>query len=296
MMSKIFSISNVVRMCALLAAFSLPLQVSAQSAARRFPSIDLGSLNPSQQAQFIDIVDSELCPCEGEVKTLAECLEVPNGTCGLARQAVTRIQQGLNRNETSAQISHGIAQHLRVMQTEHRFSLRGAFTKGAQNPKVTIVVFADFQCPACRQFARVADEIVAEFPNDVQVVAMHFPLTGHQNAMPAAIAAQAAGLQGKFWEFHDALFASQQTLSRASDPMAIFLYLVQDLGLDRTRFLNDYQAPTTASVVQSQRAAALRAQATGTPAVFVNGVRFHDIDRREALTERVQTLIRESSR
>lgn len=267
---------------------------SAQSSARRFPSIDLGSLTRAQQDQFLELVDSELCPCEGSLLTLGECLEVPNGTCALARHAVDRIQQGLSRNETSAQISHGIAQHMVAQRTPRHFDLRDVPWKGASTPKVTMVVFADFQCPFCRLFAQMADEMVERFPNELRVYALQYPLSSHPHAMSAAIASLAAHRQGKFWEFHDILFSAQQSLNQSTSPTFYYEMWAEELGLDLARFQRDCLDPQLAAQVSAQRSMAQAAGATGTPTVFLDGIRFGDLDH-ASLQARIEALIRHAA-
>ena len=262
----------------------------AQSSARRFPSIDLGGLTPSQQTQFLSLVDEELCPCEGEVRSLGECLEAPDGTCSLARESVAHIDRELRRNASNAEISHSLAQHLRALQTPHAFNLDGAPWKGAQSPRVTIVIFSDFECPYCRLFARVADQLLEAFPNDLRVYTMHFPLSIHRNAASAAIAATAAGRQGKFWEFHDIVLDAQGTLHQSPNPTILYDAWAEELGLDLERFRRDQNDPAIRAAVEAQRAQAQRAGATGTPAVYVNGIQTRDLNE-DDMRSQIQRLL-----
>src|SRR6185295_2034889 len=88
--------------------------------------------------------------------------------------------------------------------------------KGAKDALVTIVQFSDFQCPFCSRVEPTITKVMDTYKGKVRVLWKDLPLPFHQNAMPAAIAARAAGEQGKFWEFHDKLFANQQTLDAAT--------------------------------------------------------------------------------
>src|SRR5207237_10056077 len=96
---------------------------------------------------------------------------------------------------------------------------------------VTIVIFSDFQCPFCSRVEPTLAKIADEYKGKVRFAWKDLPLPFHNNAMPAAIAARAAGEQGKFWEMHDKLFATQQNLDRAS-----YEKYAQERGLDMTRF------------------------------------------------------------
>lgn len=266
------------------------------SQARRFPTLDLSRLSPDEQATFLRIVDSELCPCEGAVISLGECLEAPNATCGLAREATMRLNRGLMRGESERVISAGIAQTVREASTVHNFDLRDVPYQGAANPKVTMVTFADFECPYCREMARITEDLVKEYPKDLRVYFMNFPLSGHRNAGEAALAALAAHKQGKFWPYHDLLFANQAALGRAMDPMPLFEDWARSLGLDIVRFQADMADGALYDRVQGERRAAQAAGASGTPTVYLNGTRMLDIDSTAAIRARIDRLIREASR
>src|SRR5690606_40079899 len=86
----------------------------------------------------------------------------------------------------------------------------GYNTKGPSDAQVTLVEFADFQCPGCKATTGVLKAISQKYPTQVRIVYRHFPLPQHPLAQPAAAAAEAAGAQGKFWEMHDLIFANQE--------------------------------------------------------------------------------------
>ena len=102
---------------------------------------------------------------------------------------------------------------------------------GAEAAPVQVVVFSDFECPYCRRAAPVLRRVAAAFPNDVSLIWRHFPLGIHPSAPRAAEAAQCAEDQGRFWEFHDALFSQSASLAVVS--MAA---VARTLGLDAERF------------------------------------------------------------
>ena len=92
----------------------------------------------------------------------------------------------------------------------------GAHHKGQASAPITIIKFADFECPACKFAARSLTKVLENNKNDIQVYFMHFPLNTHPHAEAAAVAAEAASLQGKFWDMHDALFAYEGALSESA--------------------------------------------------------------------------------
>ncbi len=94
--------------------------------------------------------------------------------------------------------------------TAYRADIKGAPMKGSKDALVTIVQFSDFQCPFCSRVEPTISKVMDEYKGKVRVVWRNLPLPFHPNAMPAAIAARAAGEQGKFWEMHDKIFANQR--------------------------------------------------------------------------------------
>lgn len=144
------------------------------------------------------------------------------------------------------------------------------YSKGPDNAKVTIVEFSDFQCPACKQMSKVMDDIVNNYPNDVRLVYRNFPLSYHQYATKAAQAAEAAGLQGKYWEMHDLLFDNQNKLSDN-----IFIDLANQLGLDINKFNQDF---TSTEINDKIKADLDQGQNTlqigGTPTFYINNVEY----------------------
>ena len=144
----------------------------------------------------------------------------------------------------------------------------GAPVKGPAGAAVTIVEFSDFQCPFCSRVGPTLKRIQEVYGNKVRIVWKNLPLANHKNAEPAARAAMAAFQQGKFWEFHDRLFANQSSLSAES-----YLQYARDLGLDIVRFARDMseQSATAAKPIETDKSEANSLGITGTPAFFVNG-------------------------
>lgn len=146
-----------------------------------------------------------------------------------------------------------------------------AYTKGPDTAKVKIVEYADFQCPACAAAHPAVSQLLADYPNDVQLTFKHFPLSSiHPNALSAAKAAEAAGLQGKFFEMSDLLFQNQSTWSRNSRAEDIFVEYASSLGLDVEKFKTDMNDATIAAKIRSNYAEGVQKQVRGTPTFFVN--------------------------
>jgi protein-disulfide isomerase len=139
-------------------------------------------------------------------------------------------------------------------------------TKGGKQPKVTIVEFSDFQCPFCSRVNPTIAQLSKDYGNDIQIAFRHLPLPFHDNALPAAEAAEAAREQGKFWEMHDKLFASQANLGRAD-----LEKYAQELGLNMGKFKTALDSHKFKDRIKRDSDDAEKYGARGTPNFFING-------------------------
>lgn len=144
--------------------------------------------------------------------------------------------------------------------------------KGNDVTAVTVVEFADFQCPFCQQGAGLSDALLKEFPGDVKFVFKHYPLGKHPDAFDAAKAAWAAHQQGKFWEMHDAIYRGDISQLPA-DKLRGY---AEQIGLDTARFDQDMNSLKAAQAVSLDKQLAKRMKVGGTPTFFVNGKRFNE--------------------
>lgn len=144
-------------------------------------------------------------------------------------------------------------------------NIKGAPIRGLDKAPVTIVLFTDFQCPYCIKVNPLLDQVLEKNPDTVKLAFKNMPLGMHQFADPAARAALAAGEQGKFWEFHDALFALPALNNEAIDAIAV------KLGLKMDQFKSDMASPKIRQKVDQDMMDAQQAGVTGTPSIFING-------------------------
>ena len=138
-------------------------------------------------------------------------------------------------------------------------------SRGPESAKVTIVLFSDFQCPFCSRVGPTLRQIEQAWPNEVRIVWKHQPLSFHPAAMPAALAAEAARAQGKFWPMHDLLFANQAALSDDH-----FDGWAKQLGLDGARFARDRASPEARARIEEDQRLGAQVGAQGTPTLFLN--------------------------
>ena len=139
---------------------------------------------------------------------------------------------------------------------------------GSSKAKVTIVEFSDFQCPFCERFFPSLKRALSEYKDTVRLVYRHFPLDSiHPEARPAALASECAAEQGKFWEYHDKLFANQAKLGAAYYPQ-----LAAELKLNTNKFNDCLNSKKYESKVDADYQSGIDAGARGTPHSVVNGV------------------------
>jgi protein-disulfide isomerase len=142
-------------------------------------------------------------------------------------------------------------------------------SRGPANAPVTIVMFSDFQCPACSATDPILQTVMAQYPGKIRFVVRDFPLEMlHPNAPHAALAAAAANKQGKFFEYVDILYHNQDALDDAS----LLKYATQ-VGLNASQFELDFKSDVTAAEVKKDIADGESYHITGTPTIFINGVR-----------------------
>src|SRR5262249_41258026 len=141
--------------------------------------------------------------------------------------------------------------------------------RGPSDAKVTVVEFADYQCPFCGQAEGLMNQVLASYPKEVRLVYKQFPLsTIHPQAMAASKAALAAGRQGKYWEMHDLIFRNQRDLSPEK-----LTQLAGSLQLDVMQFQKDMESPEVLAQISREQQEGKSADVVGTPTIFVNGKR-----------------------
>ena len=149
----------------------------------------------------------------------------------------------------------------------YEIPVAGSAIRGPKDAKVTLVEFADFQCPFCAQSTALVDQVLAAYPKDVRFVYKNFPLEQiHPNAMPAAKAVIAAGNQGKYWEMYDELYKITRELTPAN-----MRAKAEAVGLDLKRWEADMAKPETEKQVREELALGRSVDVQGTPTFFLNG-------------------------
>lgn len=143
---------------------------------------------------------------------------------------------------------------------------------GSTKSGVKLVEWGDYQCPACGSYYPLVKQITDKYTDRIQFQFRNFPLVSlHPNALVGARAAEAAGLQNKYWEMHDQLYQNQQQWSAAADPTPYFDQYAQAVGLNVQKFNQDLKSSYTNDVVQADLAQANKNGFNSTPTFVLDG-------------------------
>jgi len=140
-------------------------------------------------------------------------------------------------------------------------------SKGPKDAPITIIQFAEFQCPYCGKADATMKEVLKDYDGKIQFVFRDFPLGFHANAIPAAVAANCAAKQGKYWEMHDSFMSNQQALTEADLERA-----AQEVGLNQSDWEACRKDPTVEEEIRKDMSDGSSFGVEGTPAFFINGV------------------------
>jgi protein-disulfide isomerase len=213
--------------------------------------------------------------CNDLLDRLCKDLGPDTATCALVREQTPQFprerceQLTANYDEVLVELRrHEAANQPLSPEQQARIGAKGAPGFGPEDAKVTIVEFSDFQCPYCARASEVVHKIRERYADKVRFVFRQFPLPMHPDAHLASEASLAAHRQGKFWEFHDLLFANQQALSRSS---------LEDYARQAKLNLVDLQkaldSQTEKAAVDADVSLGEGVQVNGTPTLFINGKR-----------------------
>jgi protein-disulfide isomerase len=181
-------------------------------------------------------------------------------------EAILETVQAYQKKQQEAQ-QKAQQSFLQQIKTNPKAVIGTSPTQGAKNGKVLLMEFSDFQCPYCANAHETLKEFMAKHSDTVMLTYKHLPLTSiHAEALPAAKAAWAAGQQGKFWQFHDALFTNQKQLGEA-----LYQSTAKSLGLDLAKFEPDRTSSAVATAINQDLELANKLGVEGTPFFVMNG-------------------------
>lgn len=144
--------------------------------------------------------------------------------------------------------------------------------EGKGSTGIKLVEYGDYQCPACFQYYQIVKDVVAKYSDKITFQFSHYPLTQlHQNAFAASRAAEAAGLQNKYWEMHDVLYQRQSEWSAASNAQNYFDTYAEQIGLNVNQFKSDYASEKVSKAINADMEAGRKLGITGTPTFYLDG-------------------------
>jgi protein-disulfide isomerase len=235
----------------------------AKDLIREAPGVDLSKLSEPQRETFFQVINSEFSAC-GAGHSLAVSLRDDDScrdSMHVAQFIAGRIAAGAQPGDIKLELDQLVA-----ALKQHEIPIEGRPVYGNERAPVTLIVFADFECPLCKAEAPELRAAVDSHRGQVKLVFKEFPLSGHPFAEPAALAAEAAHLQGKFWEMHDKLFEHQNALT----PADLERYATE-IGLDVAKWKADLASELVKQTVAQDQADGMKLDLPGTPTVYVNG-------------------------
>jgi protein-disulfide isomerase len=242
------------------------------------PGIDASKLDEFQKKVFFRIINNEPSIC-GQAQSLIASAKAAKDPCRRSFNAIRYVGKLVEQGFTDSEVSESIGKRYRVTAPKS-IDVAEAPMKGSPGAKVTLVEFADYECPHCKRLQPVLRQIVEEFHNDVRVYFKHYPLPQHANARLAAEAAVAAHKQGKFWPFQDKVWDKQDELTPAEIEK-----IAKASGLDMAKFRQDMESPAVKDRVQKDRAEGQALGLQATPTVYINGREYTDPKDTESLRE-----------
>jgi len=228
------------------------------------PGVDTRGFTPREKREFSGYVKRLQSPCPGVAVPLAECV-LERRACSNCLPAALAVAKAVREGMAPEQVEEIYKQRFDLGSVKS-IPTDGSPARGPDAAPVTLVEFADFECPFCQHIAPQLDQLCEQKSTTVRFVFKFMPLSMHPRGEPAARAAIAAQAQGKFWEMHHQLFANGAHLEDSDlDAYA------RSVGLDVDRFHADMRSAATKARLDADRKLADDLGVKGTPTIFING-------------------------
>ena len=229
--------------------------------------VDISALTPREKKEFGIYVTEFLSPCQNVPVPIAQCIQEKRA-CSKCVAGAKFVLRGVKDGMTRELIEKSYRGRFDASGVKN-VPIDGSPVRGPEGALITIVEFADFECPHCGQVAPAIDKVIEAHKNEVRFSFKFYPLPSHPHADIAARAAAAAMNQNKFWEMHHALFTNQTHLEQTDlDSYA------KELGIEVSRFHADMQSNQTTERIAKDRKLGEDLQIAGTPTIFINGRTF----------------------
>lgn len=258
--------------------------LAPEACATALTNVDFTIKKLGEQGKKCDELVTKLCTDLGEQTSSCEMVRTqtktfPPDRCVLMLEHYAEVVADLKQQE----------EKLKPLSEEKaaKIAQGAAPAFGPTDAKVTVVEFSDFQCPFCSRAAEAAHKVKEKYGDKVRFVFRQFPLSFHKDAHTAAEASLAANAQGKFWEFHDKLFANQAKLDRAS-----LEGYAKELGLNVGSFKKALDSKEYAAAVDGELKMGEEVAVSGTPTMFINGARVADPTNFDALSGQIEEALK----
>jgi len=239
--------------------------VGASAAPQDSAPLDLSGLSETARHEVTQVMTEEFCGC-GAPHTLAICVQSHTG-CHHSLREVQLAASLAERGATAAELGVMLARYnLSFREPRQTLPVDDRMCMGEVHAPMTLVEYADFECPICGVSRPILEKFVQERKGQVRLCYLPFPLPMHPNAIPAGQAALFARDHGKFWAVHDGLFDNQKRLS----PDVIREVLVK-AGLSASDWAKVLSTNAYVEELEHLRDSGTKAGVTGTPTVYVNG-------------------------
>ena len=162
---------------------------------------------------------------------------------------------------------------------------------GPKDAKVVLIEFGDFQCPACKVVEPALQKLRSEYKDKLKFVFKQFPLPSHNNGLDAALASEAAGEQGKFWEFHDVLYEKQAEWSTLPNPNSEFEKYAQSLGIEMAKFSKAVKDKSYSEKINTDKSDGADLNVEATPTFFLNGKKIQGGLTYEQFREKIEEIL-----
>ena len=228
------------------------------------PGVDTRDFTPREKHEFSTYVTQFSAPCPSVAVPISQCV-LESRACSECLPAAQTIAKAVREGMARDQVQ-GLYKERYDAKSARAIPIDGSPTRGPEAAPVTIVEFADFECPFCQKVAPELDALWEKRKDKVRFVYKFMPLTMHVHGELAARAGIAAMAQGKFWEMHHQLFSNGDHL----DENDVAKYAAA-IGLDVDRFRADLRSPATTARLEADRKLADSLSVKGTPTIYING-------------------------
>jgi protein-disulfide isomerase len=231
------------------------------------PGIDTSALTPRERREWSGYVNEFLAPCSDVPVPVAQCV-LERRACPRCAPAAKFLFKGVRDGMSRDQIEQAYKNRFNADRIKN-VPIDGSPSRGSDSATITLVEFADFECPYCAVMAPRLDKLASERPDQVRMVFKFMPLPAHPHGEIAARAGIAAINQKKFWEMNKKMFENQKHLEQAD-----LEGYAKDLGLDLSKFRADMTSAATTEHIARDRKLADSLGVKGTPAIYINGREF----------------------